>query len=69
MKRTYYIKRKGALVFWRVGRIGGSFYLAKSKHKEFNRACEAMQVVSHGSEFRGSYYTSSEATNQPSLLS
>jgi len=24
-------KRKGSLLFWRVGRVGGSFYIAKRK--------------------------------------
>lgn len=28
---TIYMKRNGVMLFWRVGRIGGSFYLAKSK--------------------------------------
>ncbi len=27
---TIYMRRHGNMMFWRVGRIGGSFYLAKS---------------------------------------
>jgi hypothetical protein len=24
----FYLKRQGGLMFWRIGRLGGSFYLA-----------------------------------------
>jgi len=27
---TVYLKRNGKMMFWRVGRLGGSFYLASS---------------------------------------
>jgi hypothetical protein len=27
---TIYLKRNGKMVFWRIGRLGGSFYLASS---------------------------------------
>lgn len=30
MDRNFYLRRNGGLVFWRVGRIGGSFYLARN---------------------------------------
>jgi hypothetical protein len=27
---TIYLKRRGVMMFWRIGRIGGSFYLARN---------------------------------------
>jgi len=31
---TIYLRRNGGMVFWRVGRIGGSFYLSQSRHAD-----------------------------------
>jgi hypothetical protein len=27
---TIYLRRNGGMIFWRIGRVGGSFYLAAS---------------------------------------
>lgn len=29
-----YLRRNGNMVFWRMGRLGGSFYLSKSTDRE-----------------------------------
>jgi hypothetical protein len=33
---TYYIRRNGGMVFWRIGRLGGSFYLSHSAREHAN---------------------------------
>jgi hypothetical protein len=31
MTSRYYLRRTGGLMFWRLGRLGGSFYLASRR--------------------------------------
>lgn len=49
MAKSFYIKRQGGLHFWRIGRLGGSIYLAKRQP-----APQAWRIAprAHGPELR-----------------
>jgi len=33
---TMYVRRNGAMMFWRIGRLGGSFYLSNTSREDIN---------------------------------
>ena len=33
---TIYMRRNGAMMFWRIGRLGGSFYLSNASREDAN---------------------------------
>jgi hypothetical protein len=38
---TIYLRRNGAMMFWRVGKLGGSFYLANASRED--KSAKAMR--------------------------
>ena len=41
---TVYWRRRGRMVFWRVGRLGGSFYLARASREDVEAKLERQRL-------------------------